>query len=1018
MNVKVKYILGFVLLLFMQGVVAQTITGTVTDNTGMPLPGANVIEKGTTNGASTDFDGNYTIDVSSSDAVLTFSSLGFLSKDVTVGNQTVINMKMEEDAQQLSEVVVTALGISKEQRKLGYSVAEVGGEGLTQARETNVANGLSGKVSGLVVKQTNSGPGGTAKILLRGVASTAGGSTSPLFVIDGVPMDNTQRGSAGEWGGSDAGDGIGNINPDDIEKMTVLKGQAASALYGARASNGVILITTKKAKKGDYNINFNTNFTMEQAMDLTNFQSEYGQGINGVKPATAAIAQATNRRSWGARLDGSDVIGYDGNTYSYSKADNSYIDFYETGTTFTNTLSVSKGVGDGAFRLSLSNLSSESIVPNSGLDRITVNLTADQNITDKLNVSATVNYTDERYDNQPFLSDGPKNPTNFILLAPNVDHTIFAPGYDENGQEIIFSDDNYATNPYFITNQGVNDPSRKRFISILSTKYSFTDKIYGLLRLGNDNSNDKFFSIDPYGLGYLSEANSNGNLSGKGQSSRSELNVDGIFGANFNLTEDFEVDALAGATLRRNKYEIVGVSGGPFIFPYLYSPLNVVNIGRSYDYEEKEVQSAYYSFDLSYKRFLTLTTTGRYDVYSTLPEDNNSIFTPSVTGAFVFDDILNIDALSFGKLRASYAVTSGEPGSAYQTSFYYTAGNSINGVATGSSPSALPNLTLKPFTTDEVEVGLNLQFFGNRLGLDLAYFTKTSHDEIQNANYSAATGFSSGVVATGSIRNQGLEVLLKGTPVRTENFTWNTSLNMTSIKNEVLQTDADNNPITLGTNRAVVGAATTAFVVGEAGPQIRAYDYAYNEDGSIQYDSDGLPVRGELKSFGQVLPKFYGGLNNDFSYKNFNLSFLVDFNYGNKVLSATEYYARFNGLTKETLVGREGGLTNNGVTVDAQTYYQTEIQRINSKSVVDGDFIKLRQVTLGYSLPDSLFENMKFFEGVDISLVARNLAILWRKAENIDPESSFGSTINFIGIEGGSLPSSRSLGLNVNFKIK
>ncbi|MEC8682489.1 MAG: SusC/RagA family TonB-linked outer membrane protein, partial [Bacteroidota bacterium] len=297
-------------------------------------------------------------------------------------------------------------------------------------------------------------------------------------------------------------------------------------------------------------------------------------------------------------------------------------------------------------------------------------------------------------------------------------------------------------------------------------------------------------------------------------------------------------------------------------------------------------------------------------------------------------------------------------------------------------------------------------------------FTKTSHDEIQNANYSAATGFSSGVVATGSIRNQGLEVLLTGTPVRTENFTWNTSLNMTSIKNEVLQTDADNNPITLGTNRAVVGAATTAFVVGEAGPQIRAYDYAYNEDGSIQYDSDGLPVRGELKSFGQVLPKFYGGLNNDFSYKNFNLSFLVDFNYGNKVLSATEYYARFNGLTQETLVGREGGLTNNGVTVDAQTYYQTEIQRINSKSVVDGDFIKLRQVTLGYSLPDSLFENMKFFEGVDISLVARNLAILWRKAENIDPESSFGSTINFIGIEGGSLPSSRSLGLNVNFKIK
>ncbi|MFD2827573.1 SusC/RagA family TonB-linked outer membrane protein [Leeuwenhoekiella polynyae] len=1018
MNVKVKYILGFVTLLFMQGVVAQTITGTVTDNTGVPLPGANVIEKGTTNGASTDFDGNYTLELTTSDPVITFSSLGFLSKDVTVGGQTVINMKMEEDAQQLGEVVVTALGITKDQRKLGYSVTEVAGDGLTQARETNVANGLVGKVSGLSIKQTNSGPGGTAKILLRGLSSANTGSTSPLFVIDGVPMDNTQRGSAGEWGGSDGGDGIGNLNPDDIESMTVLKGQSASALYGSRASNGVIMVTTKKGSKGDYSITLNSNFQVEKAMDLTDFQSVYGQGINGLKPGSAAIAQATNRRSWGARLDGSDVLGYDGNTYSYSKAGNSYIDFYDTGNTFTNTLSVSKGVGDGSFRLSLSNLNSESIVPNSGLDRITVNLTADQNITDKLNVSATVNYTDERYDNQPFLSDGPKNPTNFYLLAPNVDHTIFAPGFDENGQEIIFSDDAYATNPYFITNQGVNDPTRKRFISILSSKYSFTDNTYALLRLGNDTSNDTFFSVDPYGLAYLSEANSNGNLSGKGQSTRSELNIDGIFGTNFNITEDFEVDALAGATLRRNKYQTVGVSGGPFIFPYLYSPLNVVNIGRSYDYEEKEVQSGYYSFDFSYKNFLTVTTTGRYDVYSTLPENNNSIFTPSVTTSFIFDDFLNIDALSFGKLRASYAVTSGEPGSAYGTSFYYTAGNSINGVATGSSPSDLPNLALKPFTLDEFEVGLNLKMFNNKLGLDLAYFVKTSHDEIYNANYSAASGFNKGVVATGSLQNKGLEVLLTGSPVTTENFSWNSSFNFTYLKNEVLQTDTDNNPLTLGTNRAVVGAATTAMVVGEAGPQIRAYDYAYNDDGSIQYDSEGLPVRGELKSFGQVLPKFYGGFNNDFSYKNFNLAFLVDFNYGNKVLSATEYYARFNGLSKATLVGRENGLTNDGVTVDAQTYYQNEIQRINSKSVVDGDFIKLRQVTLGYSFPSEMFDNVKFFEGIRVSLVARNLAILWRKAENIDPESSFGSTVNFLGIEGGSLPSSRSLGLNVNFKIK
>ncbi|MEH6407458.1 MAG: SusC/RagA family TonB-linked outer membrane protein [Leeuwenhoekiella sp.] len=1018
MSKKGYYFLMFVIFSF-QGILAQTITvsGVVTDAAlGSPLPGVNVIEKGTSNGTATDFDGNYSINVPSN-AILVFSTMGYKSIEMSVSGKTSINTSLEEDAQQLGEVVVTALGITKEERKVGYAVSTVGGDNLDKARETNVANSLSGRVAGLVVKGTSSGPGGTSKILLRGVPSLSG-SGAPLFVIDGVPMDNTQRGSAGEWGGADQGDGIGNINPDDVEKMTVLKGQSASALYGSRASNGVILITTKKGKKGGgYAISFNSNLMMDDAVDYTDFQDQYGQGSAGAKPTTSATALNTNRFAWGAKLDGSSVIGYDGNEYTYSKAGQSYIDYYRTGTTVTNSLSVSKGMGDGAFRLSLSNLDAKSIVPNSGLKRITANLSADQNITDKLNVAASINYTDERSDNRPYLSDGPKNPNNFLFLAPNVDHRIFAPGYNtETGQEIVFSDDNYVTNPYFIANQGIEDPTRKRTISVLSSKYSFTDNIYALLRLGNDSSNDTYFSVDPYGLDYTT--NKAGSLASQGQSTRSELNVDGLLGVKFDVTSDLEFDGLAGANLRRNKYERVSVGGSPFVLPYLYTPGNVVNINRAYEYKERESQSAFYSIDLNYKNFLTLTTTGRYDVYSTLPSSDNSIFTPSVAAAFIFDDFLNIDALDFAKVRASYAVTSGEPGSEYGTSFYYSSGNSINGIPTGSVPSSLPNLGLKPFTTDEVEVGLDLKFFNNRLGLDLAYFKKTTHDEIQNASYSWAAGFSSGVVATGSIENQGLEILLTGVPIRTENFSWSSSVNMSSIKNKVLKTGPDNSPINLGSNRATLGNAVTSFVVGESGPQIRAYDYAYNDDGSIQVDASGLPVRGELKNYGSVLPKFYGGWNNKFTYKNFNLSFLIDFNYGNKVISATEYYSIYRGLNKSTLEGRETGITNNGITADAESYYRALAQNVTSTSIVDGDFIKLRQMSIGYSFPTEMFSKTPFLEGLDISLVGRNLAILMRKAKNIDPESSFGSTINYLGIEGSSLPSTRSFGLNVNLKIK
>lgn len=1011
----------------------RQITGTVTDEKGAPLTGATIAIKGTTQGSITDASGKFTLSVPNDQAVLVVSYVGYNKKEITVGSQTVVNVSLAPSDGNLQEVVVTALGVSRESRTLGYAVSTINAEVMTKARENNIGNSLAGRVAGLTVRGTSGGPGSTSKILLRGMPSMNSGG-APLIVINGVPMDNTQRGSAGEWGGADGGDGLGNLNPDDIENMTVLKGQSASALYGARASNGVILITTKKGRKGDFSIDYNLNYAMDQPMNFTDFQYQYGQGENGLKPTTVTGAKETARLSWGAKLDGSMITQFDGNQYAYSAQRNNIKNFYRTGSNFTNTVSISKGGDNGSFRLSLSNLDNLAILPNSGMNRKTINLTVDQNITSKLSVSVLANYINERVHGKPQLSDGPLNANNGMFLASNIDQRILAPGFDPaTGNEVVFSEDEYVTNPYFVTSKYINNVDRQRLISMVSTKYQFADWIYAQARVGYDNANDQVFRVTPWGTAFSFKRDASGNLLGSGQldeqsnARRMELNIDGLIGVNKNLTPDISLNALVGGNIRKNRYDKLLINGNPFVLPNLYSWRNVVSYNREVIYEPTEVQSAYYSLDLGYKNFLNLTTTGRYDTYSSLPADNRSIFTPSVSGAFVFTDLLKMNKLSFGKLRASYALTSGEPARPYQTSVYYGVGNSLNGVATGNFSTGLPNLFLKPFTKSEVEVGLELKFFSGRLGIDAAYFTQETHNEIMNANYSFATGYTSGLVATGSTQNRGLELQLTGTPIKTSKFTWNTSFNLTSVKNKILKTDPSNSPVVLGKNRATLDNATTAYVVGLAGPQIRAYDYKYAADGQIVVDAAGVPVKGDLKNWGTVLPTLFGGWNNDFTLGNFNLAFLIDYNYGNKILSATEYYSYYRGLNKATLVGREAnfittGVTEEGVASTAKTslksYYQGVANNITKTSVIDGDFIKFRQITLGYNLPARLLEGLPLIKAVNISLVGRNLFYIMKKAKNIDPEASFGANLNYYGIEGTSLPSARTYGVNLNIKFK
>ncbi len=1015
------------LLLFSSVVIAQRqLTGIVRDaKTGSALPAATVKLQGSNVQVISGSDGTFTLNIPAGSAVLEVSYVGFGTKTVPVApGENDIIIALDETTAELTQVVVTALGISKEQRKLGYSVTTVSGEQMNRARETNLALSLSGRVAGLNVKGTSSGPGGTAKILLRGMPSM-NSAGSPLFVINGVPIDNTQRGSAGEWGGADNGDGIGNLNPDDIETMTVLKGQSASALYGARASNGVILITTKSGRKGAFAIDYNINYMVDDPMDLTDFQYVYGQGIGGKKPATVSEALQSGRMSWGERLDGSQVIQFDGKTYPYTAAKDNLEDFYRTGSSFTNTIALSRGGENGSFRLSLSNLDNKSIVRNSGLERKSINLNADQKITDKLNISILANYINEQSDNRPQLSDGPMNPNNGLFLATNINQEILAPGYDPvTGFETRWSDDEFVTNPWFVVNQYINDLGRKRLISAITTRYDFTKWLYAQARVGYDLQNDRLFRVEPWGTAYTTERR--GNLQDLASIQTYELNVDGLVGVTRKLTTDLNLDVTVGANLRKNQSERVKIGGGPFILPYFYSWNNVRNFNRDYTFFKTEVQSAFYTMDFTYKNFLTLNTTGRYDTYSTLPSNNRDIFTPSVSASLVYSELIDIPALNFGKLRVSYANTSGEPGEAYRTAVYYSLGNSLNGVPVGSFSTDLPNLTLKPFTLNEIEIGTEVRLLRNRLGFDIAFYTRKTENEIMPTTLSAATGFTSGLVGTGSTRNTGLELQITGVPIQQNDFRWNITANLTTVKNKILETDPEGKNQNLGQNRATLGNAITAFVKDFAGPQILAYDYRRHANGEIIVDANGYPLRGELIKMGSVLPKLYGGVNNEFNYKNFSFAFLIDYNYGNKVLSATNYYSIFRGLHKMTLEGREGGITvgvredgsKNTTPADAQGYYRSLAQNVTSIHVLDGDFIKLRQATLSYTFPERTMENIPLFQSIQLSLVGRNLLILMKNTENIDPEATFGSNIRYQGIEGTSLPSTRTFGINANFKFK
>jgi TonB-linked SusC/RagA family outer membrane protein len=1017
MKKKLFFTLSLFALFAFTGFAQKTVSGTVTDASGEVMIGVNILEVGTSNGTITDLDGNFSIEVSD-DATLEFSMVGYTPQQIEVGSQTVIDLVLEEGVA-LSEVVVTSLGISKEKKALGYAVTEIGGEDFTEARELNVANSLAGKVAGVNVSNIASGPGGSSRVIIRGNSSISG-NNQPLYVVDGIPIDNTNLGSAGMWGGQDWGDGVSSINPDDIETMTVLKGSSAAALYGSRASNGVIMITTKKGgKRKGVGVEVQSNYTFENIIETFDFQKEYGQGDNGKRPTTQPEAIASNLYSWGEKLDGRSTIQFDGQSRPYSDVGDNLGSFYQTGSTWTNSLSLSGGDENYNFRFGVTNLENQGIIPNSGLDRNTFTTNTSGKF-GKLTASFAGTYIRENVQNRPRLSDSPGNANYTAWSMPaNVDvNSLLGPngdGTNEEGTELLFNDNIYVTNPWFAAYNFVGSNTKHRAMGNTTLRFQFTDWLYIQGRAGIDSYTERRTSVEPYGTAYKP-------LGGMSELERrfTETNLDLIIGVDKTLDNGIGISAFVGGNQMERSFETLGGSGNNFNIPFLHTLNNLANRGTSYGISEKAINSVFGSLELSYNSILYLTATARNDWFSTLPVESNSILYPSFTASFILSDAITMPSfVSFAKLRGGWAQVGGDT-DPYQLNLTYAlVGQGHFGAPLGRiSQGTIPNFSLQPSQTSEIELGADFRLFQNKLGVDITYYDKTTSNDILYASISQTSGFGSQVVNIGELRNSGIELLLNITPIKRTNFSWDMTFNFANNQNEVvslLTPEQDEESIRVSESRT-----RSAYIHHEEGQPysvIKGFKYARDAAGNIQYDESGYPVRGEFGVLGNGVHPTTLGLTNRFRYKNFQLSVLVDGKFGGDIYAATNAFAYLRGLHKNTLVGRENGNVGGPKTLplDEVDNYYSQIYNITEEFVEDASFIKLRQFTLGYNFPKTMLESTPFSE-VSLSLVGRNLLLLMSRVDNIDPESTY-SNGNDQGLEMFGVPQTRSFGFNLNVKF-
>lgn len=1031
------------LLLFVLAVVQgwsqTTVSGTVSSVNGETLIGASVLEVGTSNGTVTDFNGAYSLRVADG-ASLTFSMTGFEPQTVAVEGRSVINVSLSEGIE-LNEVVVTALGISREKKALGYAITEVDGGEISEAKESNVINGLSGRVAGLVITQSSAGPGAGSRVIIRG-NNSLGGNNQPLYVVDGVPVDNSGYGSANGAGTanyrrSDYGTGISDLNSDDIESISVLKGPNASALYGSRAANGVILITTKKgtSRKG-LGVTYSGHLDMSSPMLLPELQNEYGMGSMGTASPDLATLKGTSG-SWGPKLDGASQPYWtsDGATQAYNAQPDNVKDFFRTGTNLVNTVAFEGGTDRSSFRFSFSNTKINSILENSGLSRNNFNLRASSKLSDKLTLDTKVTYFQQEAERRP--DQGTEGIMAYVYNTPrNIPIADLENSQDPKDYSPI-SYNSLGSNPYWILNQDKNDDTRNRIQGFAKATYQITDNLSIFGRIGTDYVNQNIEYVAGYGHWYYGTGRFSFN-----DYKTSETNADVLLMYNKNLTEDFGLSVNVGANKMLATSSSQGVSGSDFKIPTKATVASARTTTPSYGaLAKKRIHSVYGSASFSYKNFAYLDLTARNDWSSTLPEDNWSYFYPSASLSLVFSELMESSFLDFGKVRFSWANVGSDTDPFLLLNTYGLDGESYDNLVILSASSIQRNPDLKPEQTTSLEFGLEFRMLQNRLYGDLSFYQNETNDLITTVPVAPATGYSSKFTNVGNITNQGVEVLLGFMPVKTTDFTWDVSLNFAKNKNKLVELFegldnfifSSNNSGDVVVQATVEGAEINGEVASEAGfGDIYGVTYLRNDNGDIIVNENGFPQRtSEKVHLGNYQPDWTGGLNSSLTYKGLTFRFLIDARIGGQLYSGTDAGLDAAGVSVNSLEYRESGIVVDGVmntgtadnpiwtpnttSITGQEYWGN-YAGIPSNYIFDQTNIRLREVGLNYNLPKSLFDNI-FIESVNIGVVARNLLFFKNDLGNFDPESSY-STSNFAqGMLYYNLPALKSFGINLNVKF-
>jgi TonB-linked SusC/RagA family outer membrane protein len=1022
---------SYILMLFLvfcslgfEAIAQQQVSGKVTSTEdGLPLPGVSILIQGTNTGTVSDVDGNYAIAVPGPEAVLVFSFIGYQNKSLTVGNNTELNVSLAAETSQLDEVIVTAFGISQEKKSLGYAAQNINADEIIKTKQPNVVNALQGQVAGVQVTNSGGAPGQSARIIIRGINSLdPSADNQPLFVVDGVPVDNSTVESSGTPRGMS--NRMADINPNDVESMSILKGAAATALYGVRAANGAVIITTKKGKAGQIRVNFNSSLGFDKLEKNPGLQDQYGQGFSGVRDDNSFWP------AWGANIA-------EENDPSYVYQDN-WRRAFDTGIQFENNLSVSGGNESTTFYASVGRLDQDGIIPFSTWDRTSAKLSGTITASEKFNFSASMNYSNsggyrvpyDRFMERMMYWSETADVRDYI----NPDGTMKSVGTN--------------TNPIYDARFATYEDDVNRFIGNFKFNYSPADWVTFSYLIGLDSYSDSREGITPGPMNIDGEVP----LSSTGDIEETKINSRDLT-SNFYITlkkqwnENWNTQLRLGNDVFERKQDLISLSGSNFVIPGFYNINNTTQVFGSMSKSIRRLVGLYGDLMVDYKNFLFLNATARNDISSTLPEENNSFFYPSINLGYVFSENFDLPSwVSFGKLRASVAQVGKdtEPHKLGAT-FVSPEGYPLNGQVGFSRNSSFGDPNLKPETTNSLEFGTQLAFFNNRLNLDVTYYKNNSKDQIIPVPISDATGFSSYITNAGEIENKGWEIVLGGTPIEKGDFRWDVSANLTTNRNEIKTIREGIEQIVVGSQFGYVGSTVT-MILKEGQAYGNIYGSSYNRPGANP-DSDvldsslpmliganGFPVRnGAQLVLGNAVPKFFGGVRNDFSYKGLEFSFLIDFRTGleqyNQVANFISAFGKgtaslarndtrvFDGVladgsqnAKEVWLGQ--GVGPDGVDYGAG-YWRNYHRTVSENFVQDASFVKLRNVTLAYSLQPSVLERTPF-STAKLSLAANNI-ILSTPWDGFDPESfSAGAGGNAIGFSGLSFPGVQSYFITLN----